>query len=316
MLARGTAQVSPGPCCGDATWPRHGSRLRCRTPAPRWGCGSRLSPGKLTAHRAPGSHPGPSWLPAASWHCPAPGAHARLCRCQPSSVPPPSPSGCHTSPGTHLWAGSPSQSIAFLPEGGEGTMRRNLGGEKSFLQQPNTPLCPPRGPGLGWLGTGGDRARKAGRCTQGPASRTGTTAPGSPSSVPLEHQHPPLPLLPPGPAVTPTSPLPAAPPGNGMGLPLPCSALCHHWLCWRGQHRGGTETPPPAHSTGRVPAQASRGPPPPPAPAQCSGLGFHLPAPLSSPLPVSCLHFLLPPSALHVDEPHAGAHPYRSPAVN
>lgn len=41
------------------------------------------------------------------------------------------------------------------------------------------------------------------------------------------------------------------------------------------------------------------------APAQCSGLGFHLPAPLSSPLPVSCLHFLLPPSAAHADEAHA-----------
>lgn len=96
-----------------------------------------------------------------------------------------------------------------------------------------------------------------------------------------------------------TNPLPKVTQGPGWGCPcpaLPCAITGH----------GGRD------STGTTPRCH-----PCPLCAPCpgtvrprgSGLGFHLPAPLSSPLPVSCLHFLLPPSTAHADEPHAGAHP-------
>ena len=102
----GPPRVPPVPNRGGTAWPRRGSRLRCRAPAPRWGCGSRLSPGKLAPHGAPGSRPGPSWLPAGSRHHPVPSSHPWLCRRRPASVPPPCPSGCHVSPGTHLRDGA------------------------------------------------------------------------------------------------------------------------------------------------------------------------------------------------------------------
>lgn len=96
-------------------------------------------------------------------------------------------------------------------------------------------------------------------------------------------------------------------PRTRMGLPcpaLPCA------ITGRGG-RDSTGTSPGSHScplcgpcpgTVRPRALSTSQP-------RGSGLGFHLPAPLSSPLPVSCLHFLLPPSSAHADEPHAGAHP-------
>lgn len=85
-------------------------------------------------------------LPSTRLPPPAPPVPTHFC-------PPPCPSGCHMSPGTHLWAGSPSPSIAFLPEGGEGAMRRNFGGEKSSPARPRsrghphlTSSCCPRWP--------------------------------------------------------------------------------------------------------------------------------------------------------------------------
>lgn len=116
----------------------------------------------------------------------------------------------------------------------------------------------------------------------------------------------------------PTLKAPKDPPRDGDGAapaplcPVPSPAVAEG-TAW-GQHRDPSSSCPyrgPCPGTGRPRAPGTA-----PAPAQCRRLGFHLRSPLSSPLPVSCLHFLLPPSAVHADEPHTGAHPCRSPAAN